>query len=172
MALPNRSTIATYNGAGKVNYALVPPANSVGANNTDWDNPSLATCTSDVSALGQTACRFWARVQLATTTGGMSVLNWQSMWSNTPTSAPVPARTSSGLYTLTLPTLVSDEYDYSVGVSDNITVNLLAAEGSLEGANFHFISASASGNVITINTATAAGTSAADLTCICFIKAY
>ena len=172
MALPNRATGATYNCLGKVDYAQVPPANSVGVNNTDWSNPMLAGGISDIAALGQTACRFWARVQLATTTGGLSVLNWESMWSNTPTSAPVPSRTSSGLYTLTLPTLVSDEYDYSVGVSDNITVNLLAAEGSLEGANFHFISVSASGNVITINTATAAGTTPADLTCICFIKAY
>lgn len=160
MPLPSSSTIANFGGSGKIDNQSLPPANS----SYDWSNPLLAACTSDVAGLGQTAPRVIVRLTLAATTGAMVLQSWRAVWQNVTTTAPVIARTSTGLYTVTLPTMCSDEYDSSVGVTGNITVNLGYAEVDIEGANFYFANASASGNVITINTATAAGTSPADLT--------
>jgi len=148
MSLPSRSNINNYNAAGKINDQNNPPA----VVNLDWDNPSLARGMSDVAALGQTAPRFWCRLQLATTTAGLSVLNWEAQWINATPTAPVPFRTTTGSFTITLPTMVSDEYDASVGVTSNIAVNLNAATVSFEGNTSYTGNASASGNVITIYT--------------------
>ena len=162
MPLPARSTIADFDGDNKINYATIPPANQA----TDWDNTKLAPGISDVVALGLTGCRFWCRVVLNTTTGGMSIPTWYANWTNVTSTAPVPSRVGTGNYTITLPSMVSDEYDASVGTTNNITVNLVAASGTLEGSNFGFISCSASGNAINIYTATAAGSTPADFTAV------
>ena len=167
MPLPSRSTISTYDADNKINNANIPPANQ----QTDWDNTKLAPAISDVVALGLTAPRFWCRMTLAATTGALVLINWQANWGNVTTTTPILARTTTGVFTITLPTTVSDEYQASLGVTNNITLALNAAEGSLEGSTFGFINASASGNVITVNTANTAG-SANDLVGVTvFIKA-
>jgi hypothetical protein len=154
MPLPNRQTIETYDGQTKIN-GLIPPS----VQSTDWDNPSLATCTSDVAALGQTAPRFLCRIQLASTTGALVLTTWFAQWGNVTPQTPVLARTGTGVFTITLPTVVSDEYDASVGISDNITVNLFAASANLDNISgtFGFINAQASGNVISIACADTTG---------------
>lgn len=154
MSLPQRSNINSFDAAGKINYQLLPPVNPL----TDWDNPSLARAASDVAGLGLTAPRIWVRLTLASTTGALVVVGWQAVWGNVTMTPPIPARSATGAFTLTLPTVVSDEYDASTGVTNNITVNLLAAHGSLEGSTFGHINCSATANLITIYTANAGGT--------------
>jgi hypothetical protein len=168
MPLPNRSTIANFGGYGKLNNANLPPSNPT----TDWDNTLLGACTSDVAALGQIAPRFWCRITLAATTGALVLNSWKAQWINVTSTTPVLARTTTGIYTITLPVNCSDEYDSSLGLTGNITINLSAASSSLEGSTFGFSNASASGNVITISTANTSG-SAADLTgSVLFVVGY
>jgi len=167
MALPSRPTIETYDGQNKINGPIYP------ANQTrDWNNPLLAACTSDVSAMAQTAPRFWARMTLATSTGGLVLNSWQSNWIIATPTLPVLSRTATGIFTIAVPGVVSDEYDASVGIENNITVNLSAARAGLEGTAFGFCNASASGNIITINLANTSG-SANDLAgSVLFVIAY
>lgn len=153
MPLPNRSTGSTYDCINKVNNATVPPANQA----TDWDNTKLAPAISDVVGLGLTAERVWARVTLGASTGALVLVAWQAVWKNVTPTTPTLARTGTGVFTITVPSVVSDEYDASLGLTNNITVALQAANGNIEGTTFGFINCSASGNVITINTANAAG---------------
>ncbi len=101
--------------------------------------------------------RFWCRMTLGASTGALSILQWFANWSNVTTTSPVPAFVSTGVFTITLPTQVNDEYDASLGANANIPVNLSAAHGSLEGNVFGFVSAAASGNVITIHTGNVMG---------------
>ena len=168
MALPSRSTISSYDGQNKVNSVGIPPA----VQSTDWNNPLLAACTSDVAGMVQTAPRFWCRVVLAATTGGMSISNWEANWINATSTAPVPAHSSTGVFTITLPTTVSDEYDASVGLTNNVSVNLIAASGSLEGSTAGFINCSASANVITINTFNSGGSANNMAGTTAFVIAY
>lgn len=158
MPLPNRSTISTFDGDNKINNPNVPPANQA----TDWDNTKLAPAISDVAGMGLTAPRFWARLTLASTTGGLVLLNWQAVWGNVTTTTPVLARTGTGVFTITLPTVVSDEYDASLGLNNNITLSLNGATAMMEGLVPCFLNAQASGNVITLGTWNSAG-SANDL---------
>ena len=158
MSLPNRVSASSFDAVNKVNYASIPPANQT----LDWDNTKLAAGVSDISALGQTAPRFFCRLTLAATTGALVLNSWQAQWINATVTAPILARTSTGIFTITLPTAVSDEYEASLGTTLNITVNLLAAQASLESTVFGFCNCSASGNVITIHTANSGG-SANDL---------
>lgn len=154
MPLPNRSTASTFDAINKINNATIPPAVQA----TDWDNTKLAPAISDVAGLGLTAPRFWARMTLAASTGALVLLTWQAVWKNVTTTTPTLARTATGTFTITLPTVVSDEYDASLGLTNNITVALQAAHANLEASStFGFINASASGNIITITTATTAG---------------
>lgn len=151
MPLPSRSSGSTFGALNKLNNTNIPPANPV----TDWDNTQLAPGICDIAALGQTAPRFFARLTLAATTGALVLLNWKAVWGNVTTTTPVLGRTSQGIFTITLPTTISNEYDASLGTTNNITLNLLAAKASLETNNsqFGFSNASASGNIITINIA-------------------
>ena len=153
MPLPARSVISDFDADNKINYATIPPANQ----QTDWDNTKLAPGISDVVALGLTGCRFWCRITLAASTGALVLNSWYANWQNVTTTLPVLAHTNTGAFTITLPTYVSDEYDASIGTTNNIVVNLGAAQASFEGSTFGFANASASGNVITIQTANAGG---------------
>lgn len=167
MPLPASSTISNFDGDNKVN-GPIPPAIQA----TDWDNPSLGRATSDVAGLGQCAPRFTARLTLASTTGGLSLVQWRAVWQNVTTTTPILARTGTGVFTITLPTFVSDEYDFSLGTANNIAVNFFAGDGNIEGSTAGMIQVSASGNVVTIHTFNSSG-SANDLAGVTiFVKAY
>jgi hypothetical protein len=158
MSQPNRSTGGTFNALGKINDQNLPPASTA----LDWDNPSLAQGICDVAAIGLTNPRIWCRLTLSTTTGGLILLASWAVWSNA-TSIPVTlARTTTGVFTITTPATVSDEYDASFNITNNISVSLSAAHASAEGSTPCFINASASGNVITLHTFNSSG-SANDL---------
>ena len=130
MPLPNRSDITDFDGAGKVN-GPIPPAND----QTDWQNPLLATAMSDVAALGLVSPRAWVLFTPAATVGGMVLLNWYANWSNINNVAtPILGRTGIGQFTVTFPVSVNDEYDQSVGKNANITVNLFGGIATLQNA--------------------------------------
>lgn len=166
--LPNRSTAANYDAPNKINDQNQPPANQP----LDWDNTKLGQCTADVAAVGLTSPRIWLRCTLAASTGALVVQNWWAQWANVSETAPIPSRTSTGVFTFTLPTMVSNEYTASFGQTDNIPVALNAAKGSLEGSTPGFVNASASGNVITVNTFGSGGSASDLVSSVLFLVAY
>lgn len=148
MSLPQSPTIFTYDGQNKVD-GLIPPC----IQSTDWSNPKLAMCTSDVAAMAQTAPRFLCRFLPAASTGALSC-SWRAVWQNVSGTPPVLTRIGVGHFTITVPTFVSNEYEYSLGITNNVQVNLFAATVSIEGSTFGYEAhASASGNVINVYTA-------------------
>jgi hypothetical protein len=168
MSLPDRSSASTFDAINKINNAQIPP--SVQA--TDWDNPSLARAISDVAGLGQAAPRFWCRLTLAASTGALVLVDWEAVWGNATSTSPVVTRLNTGIFTVSVPSVVSDEYDKSINIADNITVNLSGANANLEGTTAGFINSQASGNLITVHTFNVAG-SANDLVGLtAFIVAY
>lgn len=153
MSLPNRSTADNFNALGKANSANLPPANSTGPGNVDWDNPSLSQAIGDVAALGLTANRILVRFTTAATTGALTLNSWWALWSNATTTTPVLARSSAGVFTITLPTTVNDEIDSYNGIKNNITLNLFMAHAGAEGSTaIGSVNASAGANIITVNT--------------------
>ena len=150
MSLPVRSTIQNYDGQTKQNDQQQPPA----IQSLNWDNTKLGRCVGDVAALGLTAPRIWVRMTLSSTTGGLVLLNWFSLWSNATFNQPVLANTGTGVFTITLPSIVNDEYDASFGNAASVPVILSGGYGNIEGANFGteiHVSATSS-NVLTVYT--------------------
>jgi hypothetical protein len=148
MPLPNRSTASTFDAINKINDQNVPPAVQA----TDWDNTKLGPGVSDVAALGQTAPRAWIRFTTASSTGALVLVQWQAVWINATPTTPILTRTGTGVFTITFPTVVSDEYDASLGVTNQITLSLNGALVGVEGATFYNVNAQASGNIITVHT--------------------
>jgi hypothetical protein len=159
MAQPNTSNISTYNAFGKQNYNNLPPSNPV----VDWDNPSQAQCSSDVAAIGQTNPRFVCKITLAATTGSLVLVSWWAVWQNVTPTTPILTRNTTGQFTITLPTVVSSEYQASIGNANTENVNLSQPIGAgLTGTTFGFVNVNCSGNIVNFNTADNTGT-ASDL---------
>ena len=156
MPQPNYSTAQDYDALGKVNYQGLPPSDS----STGWDNTKLGPCAADVAAIGQTRFAAIVRFTLAASTGALVLQSWQAVWKNATGTQPILAKSATGVFTATMPTVVSNESDQSFGISNNITVNLTGGTGNIEGATPGFINVSASANVITINIFNASGTAA------------
>jgi hypothetical protein len=153
MPQPDNSTITSYDAFAKVNDQNLPPT----VPTVDWQNPLLAQGVSDIAAIGTSSPRFNCRITLAATTGALVLVYWDAVWANATSTIPTLSRTSTGLFTITTPSVVSDEYFASVGIINNHTVNLHKANANFEGTTFGFINCSASGNVITLNTANTSG---------------
>jgi hypothetical protein len=165
--LPSRDSGSTYQCLAKTNYQNLPPSNPL----TDWDNTLLAPAICNIAGLGLTAPRITLRVQLAASTGGLSVITWYAVWKNVVTTTPVPNRTTTGTYTFTLPVNVSDEYDASIGITGNQPVQLFMAQGNVEGSTFGHLQCSANANVITVYNFNSSG-NLADSTAIISIVGY
>jgi hypothetical protein len=147
-SLPDIETISSLGGFAKKNYQNLPPANPI----TDFDNTLLGAALGDVAELTQTAPRVIIQMTLASTTGGLVLNNWFANWKNVTPTVPVLRRTSAGIFTITLPSTVSDEYSASVGLPNTHTVNLFSGVGNLEGATSLYSAAvSCVGNIITVN---------------------
>lgn len=153
--LPQSSDASNYDALNKVNDQQLPPTDHT----LDWDNPSLASAVCDVAGMTQVSDRFWCRLTLAASTGALTLVEWHAVWDNVTTTAPILARSTTGVFTITLPTMVSNEYDASFGTVNNVAVNLKTGVGNMESAVSAGINVSCSANVITIrcfNPATAA----------------
>lgn len=155
MPLPQSSSGSTYGALAKVNYQGLPPADVSYA----WDNTALAPAIVDIANLSLTAPRFMARITLGATTGAMVLNNWFAVWQNATSTSPVLSRTSTGIFTVSTPAVVSDQYSQSLGQPSSIGVNLIMPVGySFEGATAGICNISCSGNVITLNVFNASGT--------------
>ena len=152
--LPDSDSGSTYGALGKVNYSQVPPANPL----TDWSNPQLAPAITNVAGMTLVTPRVLVQFTLAATTGALVLNEWFAVWSNVTTTAPVLVRTGTGVFTVTLPTVVSDEYNASIGITNNHSVNLLMGWANLEAATaVYSASVSCVANVITIKTFNTSG---------------
>lgn len=159
MALPNSSTITSVGASGKVNYQNNPPSDP----SFDWDNTLLGPAICDIANASLTDIRIILQVTLSTTTGGMVLNNWWSVWQNATPTTPILGRTTTGIFTFTMPTNVSDQYTQSIGNPSVIPLNLLAGVAGIATAStFGFCSVVCSTNVVTLYTAGTNG-SASDL---------
>lgn len=147
MSLPDKDSGSTYGALSKVDYQNLPPADPT----TDWSNPLIAPAFCNVAGMTQVIPRANLSITLNATDGYIVVNNWNAVWGNITTTAPVPHHVSTGVYTFTFPTVVSDEYNASLGLLNNHTVNFTKGFGNLENAGeLHAVSVSASANVITV----------------------
>jgi hypothetical protein len=167
MSLPSRSTGASYDALGKINDQNNPPAND----QLQWNNPSLARGICDVAALGLVSPRFTCRFTTAITTGGLVLLTTWANWSNVTLTLPKLARSDFGVFTITVPPTVSDEYDASFNNLNTISVNFIGAFGNFE-SQPGIVTCNASGNVINVNTFTTSGTPSDLIGSNLFIVAY
>jgi hypothetical protein len=148
MTLPNRDSLSTFGGtlgAGYTDFsAPIDPT-------TDLPAASLNQALADVAAMTRTAVRAWARFTPAGSSTPVLVNHW-ALWGTGSPVAPVVARTTTGIFTVTWPVQVQDDIT-TIGADGYVgpqTLNLLAAHGNTEGATFFAVQASASANVATV----------------------
>lgn len=167
MALPNSSNINTVGASGKVNYQNLPPSDLT----TDWDNTTLGPAVTDIANSSLTAPRFQINFTLAASTGALVLNNWYAVWQNATSTAPILAQTTTGVFTITLPASVSDQYSQSIGIASSIPVNLTTGQATLAGTTFGFVNVSCSANVITLNVGNSGGSPANLVGTVCNVWA-
>lgn len=101
--LPDIPTLADDLGGVMANYTDVEDAT------TDLDAAFDNSSRCNVAMMAHCALRSWARITLAATTGALVLAAHDAMWGNTLLVAPVLARSSQGIFTLTYPETVTDE---------------------------------------------------------------
>ena len=143
--LPNSNSLNDFGGvkqdySTQVNYS------------TDWSADNVNSAFSASAQMTRTATRCWIKIDVDS---DGYVSQWDAVWKADTTTAPVIAHPSTGSFTATLPTTVSDP------LGNTINVNFKSVQVSLDG-NGSFISglvqAKVSGNVIYIYTADLSGT--------------
>jgi hypothetical protein len=140
MSLPDRDSIQTFGGP----YADYSP---VIDSSTDASSAGFNPMLSDVAMLGLPAVRAWVRFTPAGT-GTPTLASHMAMWGTGAGVAPTIARTSTGIYTVTWPSLVADQVPAgAAGYFGNHTLNLLASTGQTEGSTYFAVQGSASANV-------------------------
>jgi hypothetical protein len=128
MTLPNQADPDTYGmpDGGWTNYdPLVDPTTDVDAEN--GGNDAFA----DIAAMTHTAVRGWARFTAGTSPTLATPNGSEAVWGNQSPVVPVPAHVTTGEYTLTFPTTVTDNMNVTY------TVNLRRARVSCEGSTFY-----------------------------------
>lgn len=147
MALPDKDTGSSYGALNKVDYQNLPPADPT----TDWSNTLIAPAFCNIAGMTQVLPR--AGIQFTSNaTDGYIVLNgWNAVWASATNTAPVIHHVSTGIFTITFPTVVSDEYNASFGLFNNHSVNFTKGWGNIENpGELYSISVSGTANVLTI----------------------
>ena len=148
--LPDKSVLNTYGGALVNAYPVANP-------NTDQDAAAGNQEASDTAGMTRTTTRAWLRFVTAASTGAMSLTSWDAVYGEViSNAAPTLARTSPGVFTVTLPATVTD----ALAVTHSINIQRVGV--NIEGATLYFVQASFAGNVITVYTFTT-GFSANDI---------
>ena len=148
MTLPDIDALANFGGILK-NYAPVADPT------TDLDASFSNKVRTSMAAASQTLTRSLVVFTTATTSAGLVLVGYRSVWGNAPSVAPSLVRLSTGQYTITHPGSVQDE----LGAAH--TVSIFAAAASFEGATAYNCDAYPSprfGNVVTVNLFTSSGT--------------
>jgi hypothetical protein len=133
------SSLNTYGGI-RENYApILNPSTDYDANQIDEANADVAACTRTVS-------RGRIKLTLASTTPGLILNDWETVWKESTDTLPILARSSTGVFTITFPTSVVDV----LGVVRSVNIRF-SSVGNVEGATgLAFTSPSV--NVITLRT--------------------
>jgi len=97
MPLPDIDDYVATFGGSKQNYSPVEDPS------TDEDAGVRNQYVADVAMMTNTASRGWIRFTAAATTGAMALVAHNANWGNAVQYAPALARTSAGIYTVTLP---------------------------------------------------------------------
>ena len=140
MPAPDRDTISTYGGPYNDYSPAIDPT-------TDASSAGFNPMLSNVAMMLNVAPRAWVRFQPQGSSTPLLTSHW-AMWGTGSSVAPVIARTTTGIYTVTWPTVVQDQVPQGyLGFVGNHTTNLLASMGQTEGATFFMVQGSASGNV-------------------------
>ncbi len=152
MPLPDSDSFSTFGGA-KTDYQPVENPS------TDYAAAQLNPAFCDVAETTRTVPRGFVRMTCAASTGGLVLVDWDAVWKGATGTLPVLGRTSTGVFTITLPTTVSDEFNSTQGLTLNHTVNIRAVIGlEIEGGTFGFINGTpTSANVITVQLAGSGG---------------
>jgi hypothetical protein len=103
MTLPDVSDFATY---GAMLQNAQPVVNPL----TDIDAAKLNLIQSDTAGMTYTAFRAWAIITLAATSGAMGVVAHGATWGANLAVKPTPARVSTGVFTCTWPTSITDDF--------------------------------------------------------------
>ena len=147
MTLPARSSATNYDANNKQNDLNNPPA----VQSLQWDNTKLAQAIADMAECGYVAPRFWCNFTTSATTPVL--VNWFANWSIATPIAPILSRTSTGIYVITAPTQVQNEYQQSLGNTVYIPVAFSGAHGNIcSTSTIANVQCVASANVITVAT--------------------
>jgi hypothetical protein len=146
MSLPDKSNIANYGGSRTNGTAKVNPRTDVGAEDV---NPLI----NDVGMLSVLGWRVWYAFSWTGTV--IAVTGNDEMWNGTSGYvAPLGARTSAGIYTITYPTTVLDfigSTDPSGGIVHTLSLRAAQAHDRNSGTTSYSVSAiPTSGNIITV----------------------
>jgi hypothetical protein len=145
---------------GKQNYQQIPPSNPA----TDFDSTLISPGFVDVSRMTLVCPKVFLQFSTGTSTGALDLLAYSSMWFNSDPGTPVLAYVSTGVYTFTFPTYVSQEYTQQANnVSQNIPVVLTGGVGSFATIAGMVAVNAGSANVITVSVFNSSG-SAHDFT--------
>lgn len=148
MPLPDRDSAASYGALGKVDYQGLPPADPT----ISWSNPLIAPAFANVAGATAVIPRAFLSVTLNPTDGYMTLLNWGAVWQNATGTPPLLHHVSTGVYTFTFPALVSDEYNQSIGIVNNHTLNFRNGWGNIDNpGSLYSVSVSALANVLTVS---------------------
>jgi hypothetical protein len=128
MALPGVAAAATYGG---ILNDYTPSIDASTDRPAAGTNPAYA----DVAAMTHTITRLAVRMTLLSAGTTPTLVSWDATWNNGNNAAPVLARSSAGVFTITVPATVQDEIPLtSPGYIGPVTVNLRQGWGNARGA--------------------------------------
>jgi hypothetical protein len=144
MPLPDIDSLGTLGGALNDYSPVIDPT-------TDRAAAAANSAYANNAAMTNTAIRAWVRI-LPAGSGTPTVVAHNANWGTGAAVAPVVARVSTGLYTITWPTTVNDAIPSgSPGYASPHTLNARAGWGQVDGATYYAVSVSmTSANVATV----------------------
>lgn len=142
MTLPESDSLDTYGGEKNDYGPVVDPTTDRAAADA---NKAFATVAMGSRMVPRVEVAFLGHATAPT------VSAWEAVWKGTTTTAPVPAHSATGVYTLTFPSSVNDE------LIEAHVVNMQRAWGQAEGATAYHVQCSVSANVVTVRVFDMAG---------------
>jgi hypothetical protein len=142
--LPLLPDVLSFDELGGVKTDYIPVIDPT----TDLSALNLNLARDGVAQMSRTALRGWIRFATAATSGAMVLSDWETTWKADVSTLPVLARSTAGVFTLTLPASVLD------ALGNTHTINLRAASVSAETFPIVVAASISSANVITVHVGT------------------
>jgi hypothetical protein len=158
MPLPSPTPLSAYGGAlgNYLGQGVVDPT-------TDLDAAAHNQAMSDLAAMTNTTVRAWC---VFTSTASPALVSHYAMWGTGGGVAPVVARTSAGVYTVTWPSTITD----ALGASQSVTYSV--AEATAQGSSAFLVQASKTSSTVATVYAFTTGGVAADSGANVMVKLY